>query len=49
LPEQLREDLGQFLKLFPPESGDWSKMQAAIKDLPDPKQVIDQLRDNFSL
>ena len=49
LPEQLREDLEQFLGQFPPESEDWSKIQAAVRDLPEPQRVIDQLRDNFAL
>jgi hypothetical protein len=49
LPEQLRDDLGRFLKLFPAESEDWPKIQAAVQDLPNPQQVIDQLHGNFGL
>jgi len=49
LPEQLRDDLEQFLKLLPAESEDWPKVQAAVQDLPNPQQVIDQLHGNFGL
>jgi hypothetical protein len=49
LPDQLRDDLGQFLHLFTAESEDWPKIQAAVKDLPEPQQIIGQLRENFGL
>jgi len=49
LPEQLQFDLRQFLNRFPPESDDWPKIRTAVKDLPDPIDVIEQLRDNFGL
>jgi hypothetical protein len=41
--------LEQFLKLIPEESEDWPAIQAGVRDLPGPQQVVDQLRENFGL
>lgn len=49
LPNQLREDLEQFLNLFPSGADEWSMIQAAVRELPDPQQVVEQLRGNFGL
>jgi hypothetical protein len=49
LPERVRGDLGRFLAQIPADSADWPSLRAAVKDLPDPQQVIDQLRGNFAL
>ena len=49
LPDRLRDDLRQFLDMLPPDAADWQSVQAAIKGLPSPQQVVDQLRDNFGL
>ena len=49
LPIQLRDDLTTFLESLPPNSPDWRNIQAAVKGLPAPPQVIAQLRTNFGI
>lgn len=49
LPKQLCDDLEQFLAQFSPDSNDWTRIRDAVRDLPDPHKVIDQLRGNFGL
>ena len=49
LPLQLRNALTTFLGNLPPKSPDWRNIQAAVAGLPEPGQVIAQLRENFGI
>jgi hypothetical protein len=49
LAAQLRENLNRFLEAFPAESPDWQNIEAAVGKLPEPQQVIAQIRTNFGI
>ncbi len=49
LPGQLRDDLTRFLARLPSESKEWEGIRAAVKGLPEPPQVIAQIRQNFGI
>ena len=49
LPDQLRHDLDRFLEELPEGSPDWRSIRAAVENLPDSRQVVDQLRQNFGI
>ncbi len=48
LPAPLAGDLSRFLQTFQPDSKDWPAILDAVKGLPEPQQVVDQLQKNFS-
>ena len=41
--------LRAFLESLPPTSLDWKDIQAAVQGLPEPEQVIAQIRANFDI
>jgi hypothetical protein len=49
LPIPLRDDLAEFLDRIPPNSPDWGNIRAAVMGLPEPGQVIAQIRANFGI
>lgn len=49
LPEALRDDLAAFLDTLPVDSPDWSSIHDAVKELPEPKRVLTQIRENFGV
>jgi hypothetical protein len=49
LTAPLREDMTRFLACFPLESPEWANIKAAVRELPAPRQVVEQLRGNFGL